>query len=184
MMLNKTKMTSLAAAAALCFSFGAVAQDDPSKSMASDKTFVMMADEGNSAEIAQSQIALKKSKNPDVKAYAHQMITDHEKLRSDMAPFAQKLSVTTPQPLNETHKVDAQRLSQLSGKKFDMEYVKNMDADHHKTLGLFNNEIATTSNPDLKSAVQSAQTVIQQHTDMADQLAQKMNIPVATTPGS
>lgn len=184
MTLLKTSFTSLAVAAALCCSFTAVAQDDPMKSIAADKNFVMLADEGSSAEIAQSQIALKKSKNADVKAYAQQMIDDHQKLRSDMAPYAQKMSVKTPQPLNTTHKVAAQRLSQLSGKKFDMEYIKNMDTDHHKTLGLFNNEIATTSNMDLKTAVQQGQTVIQQHTDMADQLAQKMNIPVATTPGS
>jgi putative membrane protein len=184
MTLLKMKMTSLAAAAALCCSVAAVAQNDPMKSMASDKTFVMMADEGNSAEIAASQIALKKSKNPDVKAYAQQMITDHQKLRSDMAPFAQKMSVMTPQPLNQTHKVESQRLAQLHGAKFDAEYIKAMDMDHHKTLGMFNNEIATTSNPDLKSAVQSAQAVIQQHTDMADQLAQKMNITVPPMSGN
>ena len=184
MTLNKLKLTSLAATAALCCSFGAVAQDDPMKSMASDKTFVMMADEGNTAEITASQIALKKSKNPDVRAYAQQMITDHMKLRSDMAPFAQKFSVMTPQPLNPTHKAEDQQLGALSGAKFDMAYIRNMDQDHHKTLGMFNNEIATTSNMDLKAAVQQGQPVISQHTDMADQLAAKMNIPVASTPGN
>ena len=184
MKLNTIKFTSLAATAALCCSFGAVAQDDPSKSMAADKSFVMMADEGNTAEITASQLALKKSKNPDVKAYAQQMITDHMKLRSDMAPFAQQMSVTTPQPLNPTHKAQDQQLAALSGAKFDMAYIRNMDQDHHKTLGMFTNEIATTSNTDLKAAVQQAQPVISQHTDMADQMAQKMNIPVASTPGN
>ena len=156
--------------------------NDASTSMAADKNFIMLADEGNTAEISASQIALKKSKNPDVIAYAKQMITDHQKLRSDMAPFATTLGVTTPQPLNPTHKAEDQRLSQLSGDKFDKEYIKDMDTDHHKTLGLFNNEIATTSNADLKTAVQSGQTVVAQHTDMADQLAGKMGVPTIPTP--
>ena len=186
-MLMTQKCTLLAAAITL--SSGMLfAQDassaSASSSAAADKTFAMQADEGNSAEIAASQLALKKSKNPDVRDYAQKMITDHQKLRADMAPFAQQMGVTTPQPLNETHQAVAKRLMALSGKQFDMEYIKVMDQDHHKTLGLFQNEIATTSNADLKTAVQQGATSVQMHTDMADQLATKMNIPTATTPTS
>ncbi len=177
------RLTLAASAAFLVSSPMLYAQDNnASASMAADKNFVMLADEGNTAEITASQIALKKSKNPDVIAYAKQMITDHMKLRSDMAPFATMLGVTTPQPLNPTHKAEDQRLSQLSGEKFDKEYIKNMDTDHHKTLGMFNNEIATTSNADLKTAVQQGQTVVAQHTDMADQMAGKMGVPTVPTP--
>ncbi len=179
------KTLALAAVAATCF-VPAFAQDTTapaSSSMASDKTFIMMADEGNTAEISASQLALKKSKNPDIKAYATQMIADHNKLRSDMAPLATQFGVTTPQPLNSSHRAEAKYLAGLSGSKFDKEYVKAMDQDHHKTLGLFNNEIATTANPDVKSAAQMGQPVIAQHTDMADQLATKMGVPPATTPG-
>ena len=183
MKVTANRITALVSTALLSLSPMLYAQaNDASTSMAADKNFVMLADEGNTAEISASQIALKKSKNPDVIAYAKQMITDHEKLRSDMAPYATTLGVMTPQPLNPTHKTEDQRLSQLSGKKFDMEYIKDMDTDHHKTLGLFNNEIATTSNTDLKSAVQQGQTVVSMHTDMADQLAGKMGVPTVPTP--
>ncbi len=80
-------------------------------SMAADKTFVMMADEGNSTEIAASQMALKKTKNAEVRTYAQQMIDDHTKLRTDMAQFALKMDVKTPQPLNVTHQAEAKRLA-------------------------------------------------------------------------
>ena len=180
---NFNRLTAVLSAALLAASPVLYAQaTDASSSMAADKNFVMLADEGNTAEITASQIALKKSKNPDVIAYAKQMITDHQKLRSDMAPFAQAMGVMTPQPLNPTHKAEDQRLSQLSGSSFDKEYIKNMDTDHHKTLGLFNNEIATTSNSDLKAAVQQGQTVVSMHTDMADQLAGKMCVPTIPSP--
>ncbi len=177
----KIRIAAISGILALCSTTCLPAQDSGSSASA-DKTFLMNADEGNSAEIAASQMALKKSKNPEVKAYAQQMITDHQKLRSDMSTFTQQMGVTTPQPLNPTHKAEAQRLSALSGKSFDAEYVKAMDQDHHKTLGMFQNETATTSNQDLKAAVQQGTPVIQQHTDMADQLAGKMNIPTASTP--
>ena len=179
----KIRIAATVALAALCYA-GRVPAQDTGSSTSADKTFLMNADEGNSAEIAASQMALKKSKNPDVKAYAQQMIADHQKLRSDMSTFTQQMGVTTPQPLNATHKAEAQRLASLSGKSFDAEYIKAMDQDHHKTLGMFQNEVATTSNQDLKAAVQQGTPVIQQHTDMADQLAGKMNIPTASTPAS
>ena len=177
----KTRIAATLGIVTLCPAIGLPAQDTGS-SASGDKTFLMNADEGNSAEIAASQMALRKSKNPDVRVYAQQMITDHQKLRSDMSTFTQQMGVTIPQPLNATHKAEAQRLSALSGKSFDAEYVKTMDQDHHKTLGMFQNEVATTSNQDLKAAVQQGTSVIQQHTEAADQLAGKMNIPVASTP--
>ena len=147
--------------------------------MDSDKKFVMMADEGNSAEIAASQMALRRAKSPDVRSYAQEMIADHEKLRTGMASLAQQMNVKTPQPLNSTHKVEAQRLASISGSSFDKEYLKAMDTDHHKTLAMFKNEEATTTNPEVKTAVSQGLTVIQQHTDTADQLAQKLGVPTA-----
>jgi putative membrane protein len=144
-----------------------------------DKTFLTEADEGNSAEIAASQTALKKSKNADVKAFAQQMIADHQKLRSDMVPLTQSSGVTTPQPLNATHQIAAKRLASLSGQDFDKEYIKAMDQDHHKMLGMFKSEATTTTNKDLKAAVLKGEKSIQHHTEMADQISQKMGLPTA-----
>ncbi len=179
----KIRMATTLSIVSLCCAASLPAQDTGSSASA-DKTFLMNADEGNSAEIAASELALRKSKNPDVKAYAQKMITDHQKLRSDMSTFTQQMGVTTPQPLSATHKAEDKHLAALSGKSFDAEYVKSMDQDHHKTLGMFQNEVATTSNQDLKAAVQQGTPVIQEHTDMADQLAGKMNVPTASTPSN
>ena len=177
------KLKALATAAALCCTLGLAAQDAGSSASA-DKLFLKQADEGNSAEIAASKMALKKSKNPDVKAYAQKMIDDHMTLRQNMASFDQAMGVMTPQPLNPTHREVAKRLAALSGKSFDKAYIEAMDQDHHKTEGMFQNEIATTQNADLKAAVQQGVTVIHSHTEMADQLASQMGLPAVATPGA
>jgi putative membrane protein len=161
------------------FGFTALLAQNAGTSTNADKTFLTEADEGNTAEISASQMALKKSKNADIRAFAQLMITDHEKLRSDMAQLAQSLAVTTPQPLNETHKAEAKRLASLSGQDFEKEYIKAMDQDHHKMLGMFKNEAATTTNADLKAAVLNGETSIQHHTDMADQMSRKMGVPIS-----
>jgi putative membrane protein len=161
------------------FSLNPLLAQNPALEAKADKTFLTEADEGNSAEISASQMALKKSKNADVKSFAQQMITDHETLRSDMAPLAKSLGVSSPQPLNETHKAEAKRLAGLSGQDFDKEYLKAMDQDHHKTLSMFKNEAAATTNADLKAAVLKGETSIQHHTEMADQMCQKMGVEIS-----
>ena len=182
MKLLNCALTLAAGSFALCTANTGLAQDAGS-SVSADKTFVMTADEGNSAEIAASQMALKKLKNAEIRTYAQQMIDDHTKLRADMAPFASQMGVTTPQPLNATHQAEAKRMAALSGKQFETEYIKAMAVDHHKTLDLFQNEETTTSNQELKTAVQQGEQVVKQHTDMADQMAQKMNNPAVPTSG-
>ena len=62
MHLTVNRFTVALSAALLAVSPTLVAQDnDPAACMAADKNFVMLADEGNTAEITASQIALKKS---------------------------------------------------------------------------------------------------------------------------
>jgi putative membrane protein len=181
-MRTKRMRVSVLAIVTICCAFE-ILQAQGAGTATADKPFLTMADESNSAEIAASQMALKKSKNPEIKSFAQQMIADHEKLRADTLTLAQQMGVMTPQPLNDTHKAEAKRLSALSAKSFDMEYIKTMDLDHHKALDMFKNEISTTSNPDLKAAISQGEPVIQQHTNMADQMAQKMNVQSGTSGG-
>ena len=159
----------------------ALAQD-ASSTASTDKTFLMNAAEGSMAEIDLSKIALKKSKNDEVKTYAQQMITDHTKLIADMKPFADQMGVQPPTKLKPAHQQEAQRLSSMTGDKFDKEYITAMSTDHHKTLTEFKAEETATANPDLKAAVTQGEQVVQQHTDKIDQMAQKKGISTPAMP--
>jgi len=181
MKMNGMRLAILGGAVALGCT-GTVFAQTTGDTMAQDKTFVTMAAEGSETEIQASQMALKKSKNDDVKAYAQKMIDDHTKLMSDMKPFADQMSVKVPVKLTTVHQEQASRLKAKSGSSFDQEYVKDMVADHHKDLADFTHEMNTTSNADLKATVTSGRDVIKEHTDMIDAMAQKMNLPVPPTP--
>lgn len=168
----------LLACGALAIGFGARAQAQGSDTTAQDKMFLMQASEGGMAEIAQSQIALRKTKNPEIRTYAQKMIDDHNMLSMNMKPVMDALGVTPPMKLNEAHRIEEKRLNAMSGKDFDAEYVKAMTADHVKTLAMFKNEEATTGNQQLKDTVSQGKPVIQMHTDMIEAMAQKMNLTV------
>ncbi len=154
----------------------------PSSTAAQDKTFLMNSAEGSMAEIAMSKLALRKSKNDDVKTYAQKMIDDHTKLIADMKPFADQMGVQPPAKLKPAHQQEAQRLKNMFGEKFDKEYITAMVADHHKDLGEFKTEETTTANPDLKATVTQGEQVVKMHTDMIDQMAQTKGIATPPMP--
>ncbi len=158
------------------------ASGGPSSTAAQDKMFLMNSAEGGMAEIAMSKLALRKSKSDDVKTYAQKMIDDHTMLIANMKPFADKMGVQPPTKLKPAHMQEAQRLKAMSGDSFDKEYITAMVADHHKDLGEFKAEEASTANPDLKSTVAQGEQVIQQHTTMIDQMAQTKGIPTPPMP--
>ena len=163
-------------------SAGVLIAQDAASTSAQDKEFVAKAAEGSMAEIQMSQLALKKSKNDEVKAYAQKMVDDHTKLIADMKPFADQMGVKPPTKLNAKHQDEAARLKVMSGDKFDQEYITAMVADHHKDLGEFKTEQDTTANADLKTTVAQGTTVIQQHTEMIDKMAQAKGIATPPMP--
>jgi len=172
------RLAALSGIAVLCCGGSLQAQDSASTA-SQDKTFLMKSTEGSMAEIQASQMALKKSKNDEVKTFAQKMVDDHTKLISDMKPFADQMGLTPPTKLSPQHQTEASRLKSMSGDKFDKEYISAMVADHHKDLGEFKTEQETTANTELKATVTQGTEVIKEHTQMIDQLAQKNGI---TTP--
>ena len=153
-------------------------------SPAQDKMFLMTSAEGSMAEIQMSQMALKKSKNEDVKQIAQKMIDDHTKLLADMKPFADQMGVPPPTKLNPAHMQEAARLKAMSGASFDKEYLTAMVGDHHKTIGDFQAEEASTPNADLKTVVMQGEQVVRAHTEMIDASAQKMGITTPPMPAA
>ncbi len=172
--------TAVLGAAALCCTGFSPAQD----TAAQDKQFLTKAAEGNMAEIAMSKVALKKSKNDEVKTYAQKMIDDHTTMISNMKPVADKLGVQPPAKLNAEHQAEAARLKSMSGDKFDKEFITAMVADHHKDVEEFTAEQNVTQDSDVKALVTQGMPIIKMHTEMIDQMAQKNGITTPPMPAA
>ena len=139
-----------------------------------DKQFLMMASQGDLTEITLSKLALTKTSNPQVKAYAQGMITDHDKLETNMKPFADQMGVPPAAELSAEHQQLLDQLQGLSGADFDKQYMSDMDTSHHATLDAFKSELSTTTNAPLKATVAKGEKVVAQHTMMADRLSKKL----------
>lgn len=122
---------------------------------ASDATvnFIKNAAIGNKFEIDSSKIALKKSSDDDVKAFAYKMVKDHHKAAMNMKVALQNSKASeTPVPveLDEQHQAQMNTLQQLSGTDFDKQYIVMQVAAHNDAVNLFQNYATSGDDQNLK----------------------------------
>jgi putative membrane protein len=150
-------------------------QNDTTQS-SSDKTFVKNALEGGNAEIQLGQLAQQKSTSEDVKQFGQKMVTDHTQMADQLKPIAQQLNIPATPSLPMKDKMIYTKLKNLSGPDFDREYIKAMVKDHQKDLKEFRQEASSGQDPQVKQAAQQGASVISQHLNMIEQIAQQHQI--------
>lgn len=128
-------------------------------------------------DIAAAKQAIDKTKNNDVKAFAEDMIRDHEAVNKQALDLVNKLKVTPED--NDTSKTltknaDAKRaeLTKLSGAAFDKAYIDN-EVAYHKAVDsvLETTLIPSASNAELKSLLQTGLKIFQGHEQHAEHVA-------------
>ena len=174
-----TKSISMVGCAAILLGSAGSWQKAVAQNAADDKQFITVADQANLAEIKESELALEKSKNKDVRAFARRMVKDHHMLMAKMKPFAEKYDVKPTVLLSTGQDAQYSSLMGLSGSAFDKAYIEDAVKDHHEAVALFQAEVAATTDADLKSTVTVGLDVVTHHSQMADALAQKMGLSVA-----
>jgi putative membrane protein len=139
-----------------------------------DKQFLTTASQSNVDEIKLSELAEHKATNPQVKAFARKMVTDHEALGRKMKPFATAWGLTPPTTLDSDHQQEYDKLNGLSGHDFDKEYMDCMVKDHDQAYDLFNKEVNDTQDAKFKTAVEHGKSVIAAHKNLAHDLDGKL----------
>jgi putative membrane protein len=139
-----------------------------------DKKFLAMAAQSDQNEIALSNLAEQRASNPDVKAFAEKMVTEHTKMTADMKPFADSWGLTAPTGPDSDHQSEIDKLNGLSGSAFDKEYMSQMVTDHSKALSAFTTEAKDTKDVKFRAAVIKGKTAVAAHKNMAYDLKKKL----------
>jgi putative membrane protein len=169
------KMTVALAALALSCAAAAAQGAKPN-----DAQIAHIAYTAGQIDIKTADLALQKSKNKEVRAFAEDMVRDHKAVNEKALALVKKLNVT-PQD-NDTSKVLLKEanekeasLKKLSGAAFDKAYTEN-EVAYHKTVNgaLESTLIPSASNPELKDLLTTGLKVFQGHQQHAEQVAQSM----------
>lgn len=138
--MNVNRYFAVAAVASLlALGCNAYAQDNNSRTKPTDPQIVGVVTAADQIDIDTAKLALKKTKNDQVKQFAQQMIDDHTKLQGSVNDLGKKLNVTpAPSDISKSLKsasvTEMKKLQGLKGKAFDTEYINNEVAYHQQAL--------------------------------------------------
>lgn len=131
-------------------------------------------------DIAAAKQAIGKTTAKNVKAFAEDMLRDHEAVNKQALDLVNKLKVKPED--NDTSKTliknaDAKRteLAKLSGRAFDKAYIDN-EVAYHKAVNsaLETTLIPSASNAELKSLLQTGLKIFQGHEQHAEHVATEL----------
>jgi putative membrane protein len=139
-----------------------------------DKAFVADAAKDLLSEVELAHVADRQATNVAVKAFAHLMVQDMERLTDELKRFASKRAVVLPSRvevrLTELHN----KLASMSGKNFDEAFLRQVIEDHFKMISKYDAEAAIVGDPDLQDWVAKTLPVLHNHIVMAKELQAKL----------
>ena len=168
------RTSSLIAAFAFAILSAGASQAADTDLKRTDKNFVENAYQGGLAEVKMGELALAKTANADVKAFAQHMVTDHGKANGELKALADSKKVAVASEPSMTAKAKAKLADAKSGADFDKAYAKAMVADHKDTVELFEKAAKEVTDPEVKAFASKTLPTLKMHLTMAEELQGKV----------
>jgi putative membrane protein len=158
-------LTPLAPASA---EMGAKPQHTAQKVDGETKKFVKNARIGGAFEIASSKLALEKTQNPDIRAFAERMVSDHTKADEQLNQTVSNENVMVDQPssadkLDKKHQGLLDKLRAANGTQFDRLYVQMQQQAHNEAVKLFSKYSKGGDNAALKNFAAETLPTLEDH---------------------
>lgn len=113
--------------------------------------FVTRASIGHLFAIMESQLAIGRTGDPNIKALAQQLVEDHQKAQAELEPAANGSSAAVATALDGDHQARVMALQSKSGADFDKTYVADQGEIHSNTLTLYADYMLLGDNARLKA---------------------------------
>ncbi len=133
--------------------------------------FILQASASDMFEIESSKLALQKG-DETTKAFAQQMITDHEKTSAELKALLAggKVQGNPVTALTEDHKEEVDELAKLEGAEFNEEYIDDQVEAHEDAVDLFKRYAEEGENAELKAWAAKTLPALEHHYKMAQDL--------------
>lgn len=132
-----------------------------------DRQFMTKAAQSDMTEIQTSQLALKRSQDPQVRQFAQKMIQQHTQSTNKLKPIAVKKSFALPTSLGSENQALLTQLTKLSGTQFDQAYMSGQTKAHAKTQMAYQDELKQGKDSDVKAFAREVLPIVTAHLRMA-----------------
>jgi putative membrane protein len=141
---------------------------------AADQEFVAKAAKTGMAEVQLATNVTQRATSPDVKAFANQMITDHNASNSELTTLAASKGVTPPADIDPDKKALDAELAKLTGPELDRKYMEAMVKDHVAAAAEFEKAAQQLTDPDLKAWAAKTLPTLHAHHHSAEAIVAKL----------
>ncbi|MGY4329422.1 putative membrane protein [Bradyrhizobium sp. LB7.2] len=132
------------------------------------EAFLKKAIEGNFTEVSMGDLAQQNGQSDAVKSYGRMLSTDHAAANQKALDAAKGLGMNPPSGPNAKQKADYDKISKMSGARFDKMFATHMVADHQKDIAEYKK---ASKSKDAAGEYASGQIdTLQKHLDAAKSL--------------
>ena len=128
-----------------------------------DKAFVAKVSQGGMYEVELAKVAETKATTQDLKDQANTEAHDHQLVGAKLKSILEKNGMTFPKALNAEFQERLEKMSALSGDKFDEAYVEDMKKIHDADGAAFAKEAKEGTNADLKEFAAETHRIVERH---------------------
>jgi putative membrane protein len=135
--------------------------------MEDDAGFAVWAADGGMMEVQLGQLAQNNASSQQVKQFAQSMIDDHSRAGEELKSYAASRNIVLPNTLSNEKLRKYEDLSKKTGRDFDKAYMDFMVKDHEEDIEEYREHARETSDPELRSWLESKIPVLEHHLEMA-----------------
>ena len=152
------------------------AQTAPAAAPPNDAQIAQIVLTADSVDVDYGNLAVKKTKNAQVKAFAETMIRDHTSVNNQATALAKKLGMTpeasdTSKSLQSGGEKEMAKLKAMEGAEFDKAYIDNEVAYHESVIGALDKVLLPNAkNAELKNLLESGRPVFVSHLNHAKEV--------------
>ena len=130
-------------------------------------SFAMVAASSDMFEVLSSTEAQSRAVNPEVKKFAHHMLTDHTKTTSELKTIAASKNITLPTSPLPMHQRMIQKVHNADAKEFDESYMEAQVMAHKQAVALYETASNNVTDPELKAFAAKTLPALRMHLEMA-----------------
>lgn len=171
-----------AVSVAACGNYGARSDGTPGAAGTSgaalsmgERSFVQDQLKDGKREVQLGQLAEKNASSPDVKQFASTMVQDHTRAGNKLEEIAQRENVEMDSKSGDDARDDVEKLSKLSGRDFDKEYIDLMVKDHKDAVDSLQDQAENADNASVKTWAAETLPRVKHHLEQAQQLQSQLN---------
>ena len=138
-----------------------------------DEGFVEDMMTSSTTEIEVSQLAQEKAANAQVKAFAEEVVQDHQQASQNLRQVATQQNVQVT-PDTEAIQDAREELTDLSGAEFDRAYIDMMVQDHQDAVSEVEEKATDDANPEVQQWATRTLPTLREHLDRARQLQETL----------